>query len=203
MSDRALDLLPEYLLGTLDERTTAEVERALDASPELVEELRSISAAFESFATSLPPIAPRTETKQRLLATMSENRFLPFVDELARYFDLAVDRMKTVLRMIDDPAAWGPGPTAGIDLIHFDGGANAFAADTGFVRFPAGFEFPMHVHHGPELSYVLEGRIIDDGGAVYVPGDAMIKAAGSRHSLRVGSERDCVIAIAHVSYDFV
>ncbi len=201
MTDRALELLPEYVLGTLGEEDAKLVEDALEKSPELVAEMRAISDALEAFATTLSPVAPKADTKARLLATMSENRFLPFVDELSRYFDLAVDRVKQVLRMIDDPGAWERGPMPGIDLIHFDGGANAFAADTGFVRFPAGMHFPQHQHQGPELSFVLQGTIIDDDGTIYGPGDAMIKRAGTEHSYDVGDDQDLIIAIAHVGYD--
>ena len=200
MTDRARELLPEYLLGTLGEEEEAEVERALAASPELALELRAISDAYEALAASLPPVAPKAETKQRLLATMSENRHLPFVEELSRYFDLAVDRMKKILTMIDDPGAWESGPLPGIQLIHFDGGPNAFAADTGFVRFPAGLRFPEHQHEGPELTYVLEGTFIDGDGTAYGPGDVLIKETGTSHEYRIGEDRDCVIAIAQVNY---
>jgi quercetin dioxygenase-like cupin family protein len=200
MTDRAHELLPEYVLGTLSEEEEAEVERALAESPELALELRAISDAYDALAASLPPVSPKPETKLRLLATMSENRYLPFVDELSRWFDLAVDRVKQILTMIDDPGAWEPGPMPGIQLIHFAGGPNAFAADTGFVRFPAGLHFPMHSHEGPELTYVLEGTLIDGDGTAYGPGDVLIKETGTSHEYRIGEDRDCVIAIAHVNY---
>ena len=201
MTERALELLPEYVLGTLSEEQAKEVERALAESPELAAEMRAISDAYETFATSLPPVAPKPETRSRLLRAMSENRFLPFVDALSRYFDLAVERMTEILRMIDDAKAWEPGPMPGVELIHFDGGPDAFAADTGFVRFPAGSEFPQHSHQGPELTYVLQGTFTDrDSGTRYGPGEVLIKDAGSSHSLHIGEDEDCIIAIAHVDY---
>jgi quercetin dioxygenase-like cupin family protein len=200
MTDRAHELLPEYVLGTLTEEEEAEVEKALAESPELVAEMRSISDAYESLAESLVPVAPKPETKLRLLETMAENRYLPFVEELSRYFDLAVDRVRQILRMIDDPGAWEPGPMPGIELIHFAGGPNAFASDAGFVRYPPGFEFPPHEHEGPELTYVLEGTFIDGDGTAYGPGEMLIKEAGSQHEYRTGDDRTCIIAIAHVNY---
>jgi quercetin dioxygenase-like cupin family protein len=200
MSDHVLELLPEYVLGTLSEEEAEEVERALAESPELVAEMRAISDAYETFAATLPSVAPKPETKARLLSSLAENRFLPFVDELSRHFDLAVDRMKQILRKIDDALAWEPGPMPGVSLIHFDGGPNAFAADTGFVRFPAGSIFPQHDHAGPELTYVLQGKFTDSDGKVYGPGDLMIKHPGESHSLKIGADEDCVIAIAQVDY---
>ena len=59
------------------------------------------------------------------------------------------------------------------------------------------------MHRGPELSYVLSGKLIDADGTIYGPGDAMIKEAGSGHEYRVGDEEDLLIAIAHVGYDIV
>jgi hypothetical protein len=202
MTDRALELLPEYVLGTLSEEDAAVVERALAESPDLVAEMRAISDAYETLAMSLPSVQPKPDTKNRLLSTLSENRFLPFVDELSRYFDLAVDRMKQILRMIDDVAAWEPGPMPGVQLIHFAGGPNAFAPDTGFVRFPAGSIFPHHDHKGPELTYVLAGSFEDSDGKTYGPGDVLIKSPGNPHSLRIKGE-DCIIAIAQVDYDLL
>jgi putative transcriptional regulator len=202
MTERALELLPEYVLGTLADEDVALVERALAESPDLVAEMRAISDAYETLAMSLPAVEPRPDTKARLLSTLAENRFLPFADELSRYFDLAVEKMRQILRLIDDVTAWEPGPMPGVELIHFQGGPNAFAPDTGFVRFPAGSVFPEHDHKGPELTYVLSGSFTDSDGRSYGPGDVLIKSPGHPHSLQIGDE-DCIIAIAHVDYALV
>src|SRR5690606_23856782 len=123
-------LLPEYVLGTLTDEETRQVEAALARSPELVEEVRRMIEAFDAMALSLDPVAPKPATKERLFAALAgPDRFLPFLDDLARYFDLAADKVRALLARIDDPDAWEPGPMPGIQLIHFPGGPNAFAPD--------------------------------------------------------------------------
>lgn len=204
MSERVLELLPEYVLGTLSPDETAEVEAALDSSPSLAAEARAIGEAFDAMAAALPPVQPKSETKERLFQSLrGADRFLPFLDDLAGYFDLAAEKVRSLLALIDDPGAWKPGPVGGIRIIDFPGGPNAFAPDTGFVYFPAGLEFPYHQHRGPELTYVLQGAIEDEDGTVYRVGEALFKDADTPHAYRILDEEDCIIAIAQVGFDIV
>jgi putative transcriptional regulator len=73
--------------------------------------------------------------------------------------------------------------------MHFAGGPNAFASDVGFVRFPAGLQFPHHRHLGREVNYVLQGVLRDGDGTLYYPGDALIKGVEDTHSSRSSKAR--------------
>jgi putative transcriptional regulator len=203
MTERALALLPDYVLGLLGEAETREVEKALAASPDLVAEMRAISDAYESLATSLAPVAPSAEARLRLVEAIgTADRFLPFLDDLAKMFDLAADKVRTLLRLLDDIGSWEEGPLPGIRLVHFEGGPNAYAADTGFVRLPPGLHFPYHTHDGPEVSYILSGAIRDDDGTVYGPGEMVVKGREDAHEYWV-LEDECLIGIALAGFQIV
>ena len=125
----------------------------------------------------------------------------PFAADIAKYTDLAVAKVRELFQLID--GEWEDSPFPGIKLIHFDHGPNAFAPDTGFVTLPAGLEFPKHSHHGFEVNYVLEGRLVDDDGTVYGPGDALEKTVEDVHSFSVPEDRDTVIFVAQSGFDII
>lgn len=193
--ERARDLLPEYALGGLTDAERAEVDRALEDSSDLRAELAEINDAFGGLAEGLEPITPPPEVKDRLFASIDESPYLPFVADLAKYCDLALEKMQQVLQLAKDPSAWIPGPMPGIDIIHFDHGPACTGADTGYVRMPANFTFPRHRHLGSEINYVVEGRIIDDDGTVYGPGEAMVNGPERIHGWKTGPEPMVMIVI--------
>ena len=202
MNQRILDLLPDYLLGGLDEAGRAEVERAVAGSPSLQAEAAALSEALFGLAEALPPVAPDPAVRARLLASATQDRLLPFVDDLARLCDLAMEAMRAVLRKVDDLASWEPGPLPGISLIHFDHGPGCLAADTGVVRFAAGTVVPRHRHLGPELSYVLAGTLVDGDGRRYAPGQVLEKSADDVHGFSAGDDEALVIVLMHSGFEF-
>lgn len=200
MSD-VRDLFCDYVFGGLEPAARAEVEAAVAASPALRAELDALSEDLTGLAVALTPVRPDPEVRERVLDAVRRDRLLPFVDELSRFCDLAVEKMKAILRLVDDPSAWEAGPLPGIRLIHFDHGPACLGADTGLVEMPAGFAFPAHSHRGPEVNYVLEGRLIDDDGTVYGPGSFVSKDERHVHGFRVGDERPLVMVVIHNGYD--
>jgi hypothetical protein len=198
MTSRALELIPEYVLGTLSEAETREVERALEQSPELRAEAAEVREAFGQLASALPQPAPPPNVKQRLMAAVAgEEKYSPFAIPLARYFDLAVEKVRELLKWAQDPKTteWLPGPLPGITLLDFDGGPRVATADVGFVRLPRGLHFPWHRHPGYEINFIIEGSIRDYDGRIYGPGEAVEKAAGSQHEFWVGEDQDLLIAV--------
>jgi cupin domain len=205
VTSRALELIPEYVLGHLSDEERAEVERELARSPELRAELAAAIEAYSALADGVPTIAPPAALKKRLLESISapEERFAPFASKVAEYFDLAFDRVRELMRQISDPATeWNPGPLPGILIMDFDGGPRAAAADCGFVKLPPGLHFPWHRHIGLEINYVMRGRIRDWDGTIYGPGEAIEKQAGSEHEFWVLDE-EVLLAVVVEGFDII
>lgn len=196
MSDKARQLLPEYVLGGLDEAEIGEVEVALEASASLRIELQELNEDLLGLAVALPAIAPSDAVKDRLFASMTADRFLPFVDELAKLCDLAFEKMKDVLRLADVREQWGEG-LPGVRLIHFEHGPGCLGLDTGLIEVDPGCEFPSHSHLGPEWGFVLQGTLIDDDGAEYGPGSILEKNVTDRHRVRAGPDGKLVYVVIH------
>jgi hypothetical protein len=192
-----LDRLPEYVLGTLPEAELDELRAEVSASPELQREVDRISEALAQASASLPPQAPSPGGRARLLESLAgPDRFRPFFAELARRFDLTVDAIRALVARIDDPAAWEATPLSWVKLIHFAGGPALAGADAGFVRVAAGTKFPRHRHQGPEMSFVLEGRMFESG-RVLGPGAIDEISPDAIHEYTVGPEADLVVMVWH------
>lgn len=152
----------------------------------------------------VPDVKPHPEARRRLLTALETGeRFAPFMRDLAAAFDLSLTRVRELCEQIDRPSAWQAGPMAGIAVMHFAGGPNARAQDTGFVRLPRGLAFPYHRHAGYELNYVLEGAVRDGDGRLVLPGEALEMSAGSEHEFSIPSDADALIAVVQAGFDFV
>jgi hypothetical protein len=203
-AEAALELLPEYVVGALGEADVQALESLLESSPALRREATALSEAFDQLGAALPPLAPSAEARARLLdAAGGEDRFLPFVERIARWSDLAVETVRLLVRKIDQASAWEPGPFPGIELIHFEHGPAAIGADTGFVRFAPGFRFPMHAHAADEVNYILEGALIDSDGTVYGPGDALLKDSTLVHAFEAAGDRPTLVFVAQSGFEII
>ena len=112
-----------------------------------------------------------------------------------------MEKVRELFKKIDE--AWEPGPLPGIQLIHFDGGPAAVGADTGFVKFVAGLQFPNHKHHGDEVNYVMSGVLIDGDGTRYGPGEAIIKTVSDTHSFSVPEDGEAIIFVAQSGFEII
>ena len=107
------------------------------------------------------------------------------------------------MRQIYDPATtWVSGPLPGIQTMDFAGGPRVAAADVGFVKLPAGLHFPWHRHTGPELNWVMKGRIKDSDGRICGPGEGLDKETGTEHEFWV-LEEDVILAVVVYGFDIV
>lgn len=192
------DRLPELLLGLLPEDEARALAAEVAGSPELQREAAAVADTLAGpVAGSLLPIAPSPRARARLLDSLAgPERFQPFVAEIARRFDLAADTVRALLARIDDALAWEPAPMPWVQLIHFQGGPASGAVDNGFVRVAAGAVFPRHRHLGPEMTFVLEGTMID-GDRRYGPGEVVEWPVDTQHGYRAGPERDLVIMVGY------
>jgi len=144
-----------------------------------------------ALTADLTPLAPSPSIRERLLHT-GPSRFARFARTLADLIDVSVDRAKALLERALDladpvrsaPDAWEPLPVPGACTLWVDGGSAVAGCIRGFVRIPAGSDFPQHRHIGDEKVLVLDGAILDSSGQEFHPGDIAEMPAGSSHSYR-------------------
>jgi putative transcriptional regulator len=177
MSDELVDLLPLHALGMLTADEAARVEHAAARDPALAAEL---AALRDAASVLIVPVAPPPAVKARLLTSVGGGAFDRFAARLAALYDVTADRARELLGLIERPASWTP-TMPDIELLHFDGGPATAGADCGFVRLAPGATFPLHTHRGAEVCIVLSGRLRDQDGCEYGPGDEAVKSAGSEH----------------------
>ena len=142
---------------------------------------------------------PRPELRAALLASIAgESKLAGFGARFAAFFDLALERTQELLRAAAGGAAdWeSMRRVAGVELLHFPGGARVASRDCGLVRIAPGVRFPKHVHQGDEWSLVLSGSAEEEEtGAVWAAGDVVYRPAGSAHAFRVTSREPFVFGV--------
>jgi hypothetical protein len=159
---------------------------------------------WDVLALALDPIDPPSRTRARLMAELTGGaRYLPFAADLARHFELDSARLHELLGRMADPAAWNTGIDPTIGYLHFRPGAALVPLRAGIVRMRAGARVPIHRHRDRELTYVLEGAVVDGSGQRFAPGDALLAPAGSVHALAIDSGADCVMALLHGAIEFL
>ena len=178
MSD-VREMLPLYALGALDADEAKQVERAIAGDPVLAAELETLRGAASDL---IAPMVPRNDVKARLLASAGAGRFERFSARIAQLFDFSVDRARELLGLVERDASWEH-PMPGLDLLHFEGGPAAAQADCGVIRLAEGCTFPWHTHRGEEVCIVLAGTLRDHEGRLLRPGDELVQAEGSQHSI--------------------
>jgi anti-sigma factor ChrR (cupin superfamily) len=185
------ELLPLYALGILDSAEAMAVERAVATDSTLAAELASYQASAELLVA---PVTPPSAVKARLMASTGGGRFEKMSQRMAQMFDVAVDKAREFLGLIERPASWEQ-EQGGISLVHFAGGPAYAAADCGFVRLEPGAIFPPHKHLGEEAMMVLHGQLRDGASnRLLGPGDLVIQSQGSEHHLICEGSEPCIFA---------
>lgn len=185
-------LIPEYVLGVLDEKERLAVEQHLAACSRCAAEALSAEEALASFAfATLAPVAPSGEARHRLVAAtrpVEPRRKLDFLERLASFFDVSLDTSRALLEKASNPASWEPAAFPGLSLMHLLAGPKWAGADAGFVRFVGGTPFPLHDHLGDEYTFMLEGGVTFDDGRRFGPGEELYLKPGQKHSFEVWPE---------------
>jgi anti-sigma factor ChrR (cupin superfamily) len=196
MSDN--DRLVEYSLGLLKPEQGKGVEAELADSEALREELQETSAALAQLADATDPVAPSTDLRDRLLASLEpERRFDHLIGRLTRFLDLPVNEVEGLLRSGANPAdgGWRMSGIPGMRAFRFEGGPNIATADCQMLHMEPGFRFPAHRHGGNEWGFVLQGSIEEDGGALYGAGDIVHKPPASRHSFWIPGKQATLLIV--------
>jgi hypothetical protein len=142
------------------------------------------------------PVEPPAPLKERLLSSIARApRLEAYVEGSARLLDVSPSRAREYLWLVDDASRWKPTPFGGLEALLIKGGPGTAGAYCAFLRLPPGSTLPQHDHLGLEQGLVLQGRVKDDGGRVYGPGDRVDMEPGSRHELSALPIVDCVFLL--------
>ena len=151
-----------------------------------------IAWAEANIAAEAPPPSARARLRDALRGS---GRFQPLLAALGRLTDLPADALLAVLDRIDDAAAWIDG-APGVRYFHFTPGPAAPTPAAGIVRVRPAAVFPRHQHLAPEVSFVLDGVLLENGHR-YGPGGTLESARGSEHEYAAGPGRDLLLVSLH------
>jgi len=102
---------------------------------------------------------------------------------VAALLDVDEASARILLDRAATPAAYEPGPFAGVSLCHIDGGPAVASAITGFVRIEGGARFPTHEHLGDETIFILQGScLVEETGAILRAGTELRSSSDEVHA---------------------
>lgn len=174
------EVLPDWLLGGLDAVAAAEVSAHIVACPTCAQEATDLQELFGLLALSLPSTAADPKIRARLMEGAAHGRLDHLAGAVAALFGVDEPTARAALDAADAPEGWEPSSMPGV-LQRLWPGAPAGHL-MGFIKIPRGGSVPWHEHLGSEQTLVLQGRLVDNDGVVYAPGDQMPKVRGSRHT---------------------
>lgn len=140
-------------------------------------------------ADTLAPVAPDAGMRAALLArTRGPGRLHHFAESVAAMVDVSLDKARELLDRVADTTRWERELFPGMDALWVEGGPAAADCIRGFARLDAGTAFPEHEHIGDEATLVLEGVMLESGGAVVRPGETIVMRAGTAHNYRAAPD---------------
>lgn len=183
----------EYVLGLLAPERMAEVAAHLQSCATCRIDVRDLEQAMMAFSAQPQSVE---NVRARLDASLSGGaRFDHLIDDAAELFDLKPEQVRALFAQLDDPAAYGDGPTDGVKIIPVKPGPRAENSFSAIVRVDAGATFPMHDHYGEERVLVLEGGYRSSGAVdEFWRGDLDVRQAGSSHSFTALDDLPCICA---------
>lgn len=142
-------------------------------------------------AAALQPIAPAPATRSRLLSELhSRERWTPWAASVARVLQLPDSDALHALQQIEERSAWRPGLWPNSSVLQ----TPALRAIQALIaRLPPDTRIPLHNHSTRELTFVLNGELIEDDRRSYGPGDLLDMQVGSEHELTVAGTGDCLV----------
>ena len=191
MADEQAQLI-DYALGVLPDSERTELEAALASDTSLRAELDEVTHLIGAMDDRRTTLEPSPDAKARLMtALQSGATYAGFEVRVAELFDLSEARAREVLDNLQQPGAtpWEASFSEGIHLLHFDGGDRIAAdQDCGIVHMTANTTFPPHRHGSDEWALILQGELVETDGTVSLPGDLVLRPAGSEHGFTAGPE---------------
>jgi anti-sigma factor ChrR (cupin superfamily) len=127
-------------------------------------------------------------------------RWAPFFDALHELFDLPEEQLIRIAVESADETQWEAAPLPGVRLFHLTPGPRVVAtgADAGIVSMAPGLVFPEHHHLGEERMLILRGGLRESSGAVFRPGDLIVRSAGTSHGFDVLPDQPLLHALVLV-----
>ncbi|BAZ15799.1 anti-ECFsigma factor, ChrR [Calothrix sp. NIES-4071] len=165
------ELVPLYVLDLLTDSKRVWVERELQQSPELAEELTYYQTAATAIPYGVPIVPIATDLKDRLFARLQlapppqpENE----------------SEIKKSLTIRTQDFQWQPYSVPGIEIatLHTD---NIKREVVGVLRAAPGVSYPLHSHATGEEIYILEGDLVVEG-EVYGAFDYIRSEPSSTHA---------------------
>lgn len=193
MSPHVIELLPDWMNGALGEREAADVSEHLDTCADCSAVSASYQEILGALALTLTPIGPDPSVRARLVQSTATGRLHRFVGHVSALFAIDEARSRAALEEVDQTEGWEPAPLPGVWQRLVEGAPPGHLM--GFIRVPAGIAVAWHEHLGQERTLVLQGRIVDDGGRVYRPGEEMPAALGTRHTFVADGPVDLVCGV--------
>jgi putative transcriptional regulator len=189
------DMLPEWLLGTLEPAAREAAERHLAGCARCRAEVERLRPGVEALSALVAPVEPPPEALARLMREMEgPGRMARFADKVAAFFDVTKEKALELLETLSNPDGWMPGPLDGVDLMPVETGPGREGMMAAFVRLRPGARYPRHTHHGREWNLVLEGGFREDGGREVWPGESLDKEDGSAHDFTALDGPACITA---------
>jgi putative transcriptional regulator len=155
------------------------------------------AAGTKGLRSRTDPRAYDSGSRERLMAAVETERYLPFCSELARHVDLPEGEVRALLARGANPTAWTRGVLPVVGYIDFDPGPRVAPLRAGFVRLLGGARLPRHEHIDRELTFVLEGALVDDSERTYTPGSVIDMPVGSAHALSVPEGGSATVVLLH------
>jgi anti-sigma factor ChrR (cupin superfamily) len=132
--------------------------------------------------------------RARLLAQLhGPERFAPFAAEVARAFSLPVADAQEALRLVQGSEGWVPGLWPGSQIFFTP---QLIKANTVISRLAPGTRIPRHLHGTRELTYVLDGVLLEDDATRHSSGTCLDMPAGSEHDVGVPADADCLVVFS-------
>jgi anti-sigma factor ChrR (cupin superfamily) len=179
--DAQAEQLELYALGLLDEEENRQLEAHLAECAECRGEVRELVETGVALARTAPPLAPRPELRDRVLALTSPQVWKQWLAESPADLHVVREGEGEWQRVSEGIYAKQLYVDRSRDLV------------TMLVRMEPGSKYVPHRHAAPEQCFVLEGDI-RDGEDVFRAGDFQVLAPGSVHGAQ-WTESGCLVLI--------
>lgn len=164
--DAAVDFVAEHMSGAGDARV------------------------IDAIVADLARVAPSASLRDRILAASAgPGRLYRFAEQIAAMVDVTIDKARELLDRVAESTLWERNLFPGMDALWVEGGPAVANCIRGFARLEAGAAFPEHEHLGDETTLVLEGVMLESGGAVVRPGEQIVMTAATHHHYRAAPGR--------------
>ena len=192
----------DYLLGFATPEERQKLEHRLEKEMSLRTQMVDMQNIIVNFSPTANTVNPAL--KARILNGLKpQTRFFGYAQRLSELFDLTPDRIRELLRDIDQfPAKpWEESMIPGVFALHFDGGRQLPDAECGIVQMAPNTPFPSHTHKGDEWALILQGESCDDKGGRFLPGDLCHQGTGDHHAFRAVGTVPLIFAVFHHGFE--